>query len=505
MRTIENTKVRYIRCIKPNKEMHPGRTDHKETLNQLTCAGLVEALTVSRHYFQHRLSVAFAIEQFRCLADSDLRDAILTDRQAYAERMFSALLADYVVRDTSTDARAYAVGLTKVYFREGSLEHLEARRQIVVTTAAVKIQRWIRTRLARWHFVALIRGAIRLQAKMRCRKERRKFLRQRQASIRLQTGFRAKRARSWLTEMKADEAATKIQRWYRCRGSQWQFIVELEAARKIQRFVRRRLAKDRFSSMLSVVVEDARKDSQMKEILGSLKECHKATPQDFVQLQGLLQESFAMLHYAREQMFKLRSDVSNLKLDNDVLSEDNEKLKERYAYTKETNSAMKISMTKLNTTNNVLLDSLSRQRIKINNKTKELRASSKEIQTLIDDFETTKAKMEEDHRAEMAHASKETARLVAQHHLAMVEKEKGQKLRENKLQKEMEMLRQELKEEEESYNISFTAMMSALDRKGRTSPSKSSAASSRHSLDSQMSAISGLSVEDFDEESTVEI
>ena len=64
---IEQTSVRYIRCIKPNSGMKPRIINHKETMNQLESAGLVTAITISRETFPNRLKYDIIWERFLCL------------------------------------------------------------------------------------------------------------------------------------------------------------------------------------------------------------------------------------------------------------------------------------------------------------------------------------------------------------------------------------------------------------------------------------------------------
>ncbi len=54
MTYIEQTSVRYIRCIKPNSDMKPRIMNHRHTMNQLESAGLVTAITISRETFPNR-------------------------------------------------------------------------------------------------------------------------------------------------------------------------------------------------------------------------------------------------------------------------------------------------------------------------------------------------------------------------------------------------------------------------------------------------------------------
>ena len=53
---IEATSPHYVRCLKPNDELIPYNFDHVIIADQLRCAGVLEAIRVSRVGFPHRYS-----------------------------------------------------------------------------------------------------------------------------------------------------------------------------------------------------------------------------------------------------------------------------------------------------------------------------------------------------------------------------------------------------------------------------------------------------------------
>lgn len=56
------------------------------------------------------------------------------------------------------------IGKTKVFLRAGQMAELDARRAEVLSTAAKKIQRRIRTHIARRRFIALRKASISIQS-----------------------------------------------------------------------------------------------------------------------------------------------------------------------------------------------------------------------------------------------------------------------------------------------------------------------------------------------------
>merc|ERR1711939_1265976 len=55
MGMLKKTNSRYIRCIKPNTMKVPSVMQHVSTIEQLRCAGVVAAVTLSRSAFPNRI------------------------------------------------------------------------------------------------------------------------------------------------------------------------------------------------------------------------------------------------------------------------------------------------------------------------------------------------------------------------------------------------------------------------------------------------------------------
>ena len=113
MKSIESTRTRYIRCIKPNPIMAPGITHHRTTTTQLVCAGLVTAIAISRESFPNRLRYDVMSERFRCLVPS-VKDASGArvrhpDLRSEVEHILVTVLFVTDKRDAP-----YACGKTKV-------------------------------------------------------------------------------------------------------------------------------------------------------------------------------------------------------------------------------------------------------------------------------------------------------------------------------------------------------------------------------------------------------
>lgn len=82
--------------------------------------------------------------------------------------MFLVFSVNHVIHVCVMFLGFWQIGKTKVFLRAGQMAELDARRAEVLGNAARKMQRRIRTYIARKDFVALRDSAIQLQALCRC-------------------------------------------------------------------------------------------------------------------------------------------------------------------------------------------------------------------------------------------------------------------------------------------------------------------------------------------------
>jgi len=68
METIGHTTTQYVRCIKPNKNKSAAEVDNMMVVEQLRCAGVIEAIRISRAGFPARMPLADFAKRFGVLA-----------------------------------------------------------------------------------------------------------------------------------------------------------------------------------------------------------------------------------------------------------------------------------------------------------------------------------------------------------------------------------------------------------------------------------------------------
>lgn len=212
MLKISESKTRYIRCIRPNKEMEPGKLDHLCTTRQLTSAGLVTAIAISRETFPDRLEYKNVVDRFSILvAEHNISNFNKEEEETtemirlMAKRILRELLAGFVVDALGTIKEPYACGKTRIYFRTGALEHLEVKREKYYGVTATIIQRFIRCKLLRWNYTCKLLFCTLLQATWRSCHTKRLFSRKLQSVVILQS-----RIMGWLCEKNYREARLYI-------------------------------------------------------------------------------------------------------------------------------------------------------------------------------------------------------------------------------------------------------------------------------------------------------
>jgi len=135
MTNLRRTHSRYIRCIKPNMAKKPVLMDHLPTVEQLRCAGVVAAVTLSRSAFPNRLDNAVCRYRYSSMWDNKAFPSKKTDDmspteglRADCDALLTCALKCKETEDKGKISKAFVVGKTRCYFRAGALEYLEANR-----------------------------------------------------------------------------------------------------------------------------------------------------------------------------------------------------------------------------------------------------------------------------------------------------------------------------------------------------------------------------------------
>ena len=369
MQNITKTRTRYIRCVKPNTMKQPKLMEHMSSVEQLRCAGVVAAVTISRSAFPNRLEHEPVLDRFMCLDKSFVRESKPCDGSNLLKddvnRLLTMVLKSVEVEKDDKVIQGFVCGNTRAYFRVGSLELLENRRLYAFGDLAKDMQRIARGFIARSKFKRLRQNAIVVQAEFRRKSARKRYTTMRQASIIIQCWTRVAYSKATLVDLKRNDRATMIQAHWRMSTTKNSFQRQRKAAIKIQACAKGARQRPLYRVALVEAIEEAKLENQLKTLQKKLEEAEAARieaekraaegetktvvvykdakPDDSQpaqessaapitssqlseQQQTLMDESGKMLEYLRKEVFKLRSQNSQLRTDFDLLKDNNQRL-----------------------------------------------------------------------------------------------------------------------------------------------------------------------------------
>ena len=213
---IESTEPHYIRCLKPNDDLVPQSFNATVIADQLCCAGVLEAIRVSRVGFPNRYYHNHFVERFGLLARSEVAQAYRNGSEP-CQALVDALiypLADILGHDVLEEAigdgprkrkvvfLGMQMGRSKVFLRRRAFEALDQLRSKKFDDSATSIQAIARGYFARVHFeISII------------------------ACIVIQTAWRRARASCFVRDVRALQAVLKMQcvwRNFSARRALWQ-------------------------------------------------------------------------------------------------------------------------------------------------------------------------------------------------------------------------------------------------------------------------------------------
>jgi myosin-5 len=423
MEMLRQTNSRYIRCIKPNTYKKPSIMQHLSTIEQLRCAGVVAAVTLSRSAFPNRLENKTVRFKFSGMWDRSKYPSKGNDKEAEeklscdCEALLTCALKELEVKGKDGKVvRAFVVGKTRSYFRMGALEYLEANRTKEMGSTAVSIQRYIRgwfirketkqadgkrrkavAKIQKWYIESMKAIESAEKAKKIAAEKKKKEERERKAREKAEAkaaAAREARLAKEKAEREAREAAEKAAEEERERREQ-----EAEAKRrKKEEEAREKFEKDKTQRIkkykkevksLEKELDDKDKRWQM-EISELEQECEKieaerdeileqiareeaklaAIPQLSDKEKKKLEDSAEIIAYLRKENKKLRSSTTQLRKDFDTMQENNKRLLEANAYAGASFEALNEQSKKNNSNNSKLMQNLDKYK-KQNAKLKE--------------------------------------------------------------------------------------------------------------------------------------
>lgn len=176
---IDLTSPHYVRCLKPNDQLIPDHFDPVIVADQLRCAGVVEAVRVSRVGYPQRYSHALFNNRYRILGLQALKTApkgtvrkkpvevlveAISKRMSEMQRKEGIDSEELDDTDAETSNDGIQVGKTKVFLRRSAYDAIEKLRNNEIKLSAIIIQTSTRRYLASRH----LKEALALTVKLQC-------------------------------------------------------------------------------------------------------------------------------------------------------------------------------------------------------------------------------------------------------------------------------------------------------------------------------------------------
>lgn len=316
METLSETKTRYIRCIKPNTMKAPLIMEHVSTVEQLRCAGVVAAVTISRSAFPNRLEHISVLDRFKSLwpkgdhitvfqnetLDIDARCKKATDI------LLTLALREMEFEKNGTKFRAFVMGKTRAYFRAGALEFLEAERMKHLGAYAIVIQTSARRFICQSMYARYRLSVIHLQTNYRRILQRRIYLNWRKAATRLECWYRVVFASRRVYHLRLFIRSTMIQTQWKIHSDRRRFRTVINATIIVQTMVRGCLQRPKYRQALEEKKEEAKLENQLRSLQKKLEEAESKRHEAEKEAEGRV--TAAMKEFKEKEARKAEEDAA---------------------------------------------------------------------------------------------------------------------------------------------------------------------------------------------------
>ena len=226
MNTLESTTPHYVRCVKPNDTKSAFTIYNLRAIQQLRACGVLETIKISSAGYPSRWSYDEFFKRYRAMIKST--DIVWKTKPQPNKRGKLDLgvtcknLLDIYIKDENL----YQLGKTKIFFRAGQVAYMEKVRSDMMYRCAVIIQKTIR-----------------------CYQSRKTFITKRRAAKTIQRWVRGHQARTLATNMRKNNAATKIQTAWRRYKALKNYQKIRQAVVTVQSFTRGMFARKQANSI----------------------------------------------------------------------------------------------------------------------------------------------------------------------------------------------------------------------------------------------------------------
>ena len=134
MMNLKSTHPHFVRCIIPNEIKTGGVLDSHLVMHQLTCNGVLEGIRICRKGFPNRMIYAEFKQRYSILAPNAIPKDFVDAKKA----------TDNILKDIQLSEELYRLGSTKVFFKAGTLGHLEDLRDQALSKIIATLQAQVR-------------------------------------------------------------------------------------------------------------------------------------------------------------------------------------------------------------------------------------------------------------------------------------------------------------------------------------------------------------------------
>jgi len=374
MLNLTTTRSRYIRCIKPNKVKKPLLLQHFTTIEQLRCAGVVAAVSITRAAFPTSLTHKECVNKFKIMKPNGV------SMKGDDWKSLCIDLMDPVLKSKEVDdVKGYVMGNSKVYFRGGVMEFLEGSRAGHLIKWVIILQRVIRgynvrKTLLTLRLMAKAPQALQIQCwvrVLRAKKEHKKRIKwkknaakrkkkQKKAVIKIQSV-----GRMLLEKIKYRAAMKKEHEKKELKNNIKK--MEEEAANK-EKARQQELEDAKEAADKEIAEHKAKAEEEIKNTKDELKKAARN--------QTIIEESGKIITYLSKEHSKLENHLDGSRKENKSLKENNVRLTEANTSATESFKALHETTSKLNDKNAELIDAVNQYRhelteLKLDLKTKQ--------------------------------------------------------------------------------------------------------------------------------------
>ncbi|RHY31310.1 hypothetical protein DYB32_003604 [Aphanomyces invadans] len=262
MNSIQATSVQYVRCIKPNSIKSSNTMEHAMVVSQLRCAGVIEAIRISRAAYPNRQTHEEFLTKFRLFVPPGPGSS-----KEKCQQLMDKLKL--------TSPTQYQMGWSKIYFQLGVLEELEDRRKKFLDKKARFVQKVMRGFCQRLKYLRTLQAVVKIQSFVRCVLAMHRYNTFVKGLILAQARIRGIQGRKVALEVKRNHCAVIIQRHLAGYAKRRNYQRKRKIIVRVQSFVRMHLQRPKYLAALQEKKLEADMKYQLQALQNRLAEEQK--------------------------------------------------------------------------------------------------------------------------------------------------------------------------------------------------------------------------------------